>query len=271
MEGNGVQLRLRLALGGALAALFVAAALFGPALAPEDPNAINLSRAFEPPNPGSILGRDELGRDLLSRTLHGARLSFLVSVLGVGLGAAVGVFAGLWAGYAGGLAERAIMRCVDVLLSFPGFLLALMAAAAIGPGTKNLIVAVGFFSFPDFARVARAKARSLRREEYVAAARTLGASDRYILRRHILVNAWPPVAALCALRMAQAIAAASGLSFLGLGPPLPTADWGTMIDLGREYLWIAPRLVLLPGAAIALSSFGFYLLGDGLSAGDEKA
>jgi len=257
--------RTRLYIGSAITGLFVVIAILGPLLAPENPNAIHLARAFESPSPSNLLGRDELGRDLLSRTLYGARLAFLISVLGVGAGAVVGSAAGLWAGYVGGIAERAVMRCIDILLSFPGFLLALVAATAVGPGTLNLIVAVGFFSFPAFARVTRAIARSLRREEYVSAARTLGAGHGYILRRHILVNAWSSVASICALRMAQAIATASGLSFLGLGPPLPTADWGTMIDMGREYLWIEPRLVLVPGVAIAVSSFGFYLLGDALS------
>lgn len=265
-----MQRRIRLVLGGILSSLFVAAALFGPTLAPFDPNATELARAFEAPTTDSVLGRDELGRDLFSRTLHGARLAFLISVLGVGAGAIVGTAAGLWAGYVGGIWERVVVRCVDILLAFPGFLLALVAATAVGPGTLNLIVAVGFFSFPAFVRVARAGSRSLRKEEYVAAARTLGANHLHILHRHILVNAWAPVIALSALRMAQAIATASGLSFLGLGPPLPTPDWGTMIDTGREYLWIEPRLVLVPGLALALSSLGFYLLGDALSGGEPQ-
>jgi len=259
--------RIRFWTGAALSALFAAAALFGPALAAHDPHETHLERAFERPSAGHWFGLDELGRDLFSRALVGARQAFFVSVVGVGFGAAAGTLLGLWSGYCGGIFDRVTARAIDALLAFPGFLLALVVASAASPGTTSLVIAVGFFSFPAFARVARATARSLREEAYVAASIVLGAARGYILRRHVLANAWPPLAALSAVRMGQAIATASGLSFLGLGPPLPFPDWGTMIDTGREYLWVEPRLVLVPGVCVALSSLGFYLLGDALSAG----
>lgn len=255
----------RLILGFMLCGVFTVCALVGPFAAPYDPHTIALERALEGPSGEHPFGTDALGRDLLSRTLWGARLAFVVCVLGVGSGAACGTALGLWVGMVGGTAERIVMRAVDVLLAFPGFLLALAAAAALGPGTENLIASVGFFSFPPFVRVARAEARALVKEEFVAAARAYGSPPSRILYRHILPNAIGPLLALASLRMAAALTAASGLSFLGLGPPLPTADWGAMLDEGREYLWTAPRLVLVPGAALFLSSIGFYLLGEGLS------
>lgn len=255
----------RLTLGLILCGMFALCAALGPLAAPYDPHAIVLERALQGPSKEHVLGTDALGRDLLSRTLWGARLAFVVCVLGVAGGAACGTALGLWVGMVGGIAERIVLRAVDVLLAFPGFLLALAAAAALGPGTENLIVSVGFFSFPPFVRVARAEASALMREEFVAAARAYGAPLGRVLWRHILPNAAGPLVALAALRMAAALTTASGLSFLGLGPPLPTADWGAMLDEGRAYLWTAPRLVVVPGAALFLSSIGFYLLGEGLS------
>jgi len=226
--------------------------------------AIELERSLEPPSLAHPLGRDALGRDLLARIVHGARLACAVAFGGVALGASFGIWLGIWAGYAGGIVERAVMRAIDVLMAFPGFLLALLAASLLGPGVPSLVFAVGFFSFPAFARVARSLAASLKGELYVKAATALGAPRRRILLRHILRNAAPPLIALVSLRMGGAIATASGLSFLGLGPAPPTPEWGAMLDSGRAYLWLSPRLVLAPGLALVLSALGFYLLGDGL-------
>lgn len=251
-------------IGLSLTVTFLLSAAAGPLLTSADPYAIAPQKAFSPMSIEHPLGTDELGRDLLERTLHGARLAFMISVVGVGLGALFGISVGVWVGFVGGILDRCTMRLVDVLLAFPGFLLALVAAAALGPGVGNLMIAVGFFSFPPFVRVARTLARSLGREEYVAAARTFGARTRNILASHILPNAAGPLCALAALRMAAALTTASGLSFIGLGPPLPAADWGSMLDMGRAYLWQYPRLVIVPGVALFWSSMGFYLLGEGI-------
>src|SRR5690606_36479333 len=156
-------------------------------------------------------------------------------------------------------------RPADVLLAFPGFLLALVAATVLGPGTINLAIAVGFFSFPTFARVARATLRSLAPGPYHTAGRSPGASDLRLLFQYPFRSAAGPLISLTAFRMGLSLATASDLSFLGLGPPAPTPEWGSMLDAGREYLWLAPRLVLAPGAALFFSSLGLYLLGDGLS------
>lgn len=254
----------RLIIGALIVSTMIVAALAGPWIVEADPNAILLERALDPPSWTHPLGRDALGRDLLARVLYGARVACAIAFAGVVLGAVTGVGLGLWAGYRGGLAERAVVRLVDILLVFPGFLLALAAAILFEPGLANLVIAVGFFSFPSFVRVARAMARSLKEEAFVMAARSLGASDARILRRHLFINAAAPLVALASLRMGAAVATASGLSFLGLGPPPPTPEWGSMLDAGRAYLWLAPRLVIVPGAAIFLCSLGFYLLGDGL-------
>lgn len=260
----------RLVAGGLLTALLVLTATAGPVLVPADPFAIRLEKALEPPTPTHPLGRDALGRDLLARIVHGARLACAIAFGGVAMGAGFGIWLGAWAGYAGGPLERAVMRVVDALLAFPGFLLALLAASLLGPGILNVVIAVGFFTLPAFARVTRSLAASLKAESYVQAALALGASPYRILVRHILRNAAAPLAALVSLKMGGAIATASGLSFLGLGPPPPAPEWGAMLDAGREYLWIAPRLVLAPGAALFLSSLGFYLLGDGLGGSSDS-
>lgn len=255
----------RLAAGLLLTALLILTALFGPSLYPRDPNAVVLERALEGISRESPLGRDELGRDLLARAIHGARMALWVSGGGVFLGAFAGVWFGLWCGFRGGVFDRLSARFVDLLLAFPGFLLALTAAAVLGPGTANLIVAVGLFSFPPFARVARTLILTLKEERYVQAARVIGAGSLRILGRHVLPSALAPLAALLSMRMAHAIATASGLAFLGLGPPLPTPEWGLMLDSGREYMWIAPRLVLVPGCALFFSALGFYLVGEGVA------
>lgn len=254
----------RTVIGAFVLAVFAFMAIGAPFIAPHDPLAIDPSRALEGPSRDHIFGRDALGRDLFSRTVFGARLALAVSGLGVILGASFGTWIGLWAGYRGGLAERAVVRTVDVLLAFPGFLLALGAAAALGPGAENLVVAVGFFSFPPFVRVARSLAVSIKEEEYVKAAVVMGADSGRIILNHIFSNAVRPLAALVAVRMGAAVSTTAGLAFLGLGPPLPTPEWGAMLDAGREYLWAAPRLVLVPGLALFLSSLSFYLLADGL-------
>lgn len=255
----------RLWAGLALTVLLVATAVAGPWLYPKDPRAVDLERAFEGISSGSPLGRDELGRDLLARTIHGARMALWIAGGGVLLGAAGGVLLGMWCGYAGGALDRFFTRLVDVLLAFPGLLLALAAAAVLGPGTESLLAAVAVFSFPPFARVAGSLIRSLKKERYVEAARAAGAREVRIIVRHVLPGAAAPLIAFVSMRMAHALATASGLSLLGLGPPLPAPEWGVMLDLGREYLWIAPRLVVVPGGALFLSALGFYLIGDALS------
>jgi len=250
--------------GGALTAAFLLAALLAPAIAPHDPLAQDLAQRLAPPDGAHWLGRDEFGRDLLSRVLWGARLS-----LGLGAGATLlavlaGVPLGLAAGYAGGRLDAWIMRGVDVLLAFPGILLALAVVAVAGSGAPSLVAAIAVFSLPTFARLARASALALRATEFVEAAHALGADARRILLRHVLPNALGPIVVQSTLAVAGAILTASALSFLGVGVPAPAPEWGAMISDGRAYLRVAPHLVAVPGLALALVTFGLNALGDAL-------
>ena len=257
--------RNRAAVAGlVLIVLFVITAVFASVIAPHDPYIIAPAIALQGPSQEHLLGTDELGRDVLSRILLGARITLVITLAAVMLSLVVGASLGLIAGYYGGKADTVIMRGVDVLMAMPGFLLAIGIIAALGVGTTNLILAVGIYSIPAFARIARGSTLSVNAEEYITAARGVGASNRRIILGHVLPNIMSPLIVQTSLRMATAILTASGLSFLGLGPQPPTPEWGSMLASGRDYMTRAPLFVAVPGLAILLVTLSFNLLGDGL-------
>lgn len=257
--------RNRVALaGGLLVLLFVLLALVGPLASPYDPEQPALAARLQGPSPASPFGTDEVGRDVLTRIAYGARFSLLMGLAAMAVAAAVGVPLGLIAGYRGGRWDLGIMRGVDVLLTLPSIVLAIAIVSVLGAGISSVIVAVGITSIPAFARLTRAVALVLREQEFVTAARSLGASDLRILRRHLLPNALPPIVVQASLGIGSTILTASALGFLGLGVQPPTPEWGAMLSRGRTYLFVAPHLLFFPGLAIALLVLGFNLLGDGL-------
>ena len=247
-----------------LLAVFVLMALLAPWVAPYSYEAQDLANVLAPPNAAHWFGTDDLGRDILSRLIWGARPSLLVGVVGVGAGAIVGLPFGLLAGFRGGRADRLIMGLVEVVLTFPSIVLSIAIVAVIGAGTLSVIIAIAVTTAPAIAVIARASALSERNRDYVEAAHALGASESRVIVRHILRNIFPPVLTETTLRVSQAILVAAALGFLGLGvqPPLP--EWGTMLSQGRSYLAVAPHLTYFSGLFIALLVLGFNLAGDTL-------
>jgi peptide/nickel transport system permease protein len=250
--------------GSLIVALTVFAALAGPWLMPNDPAAQELSRRLEGPSLAHPFGLDELGRDILARIIAGARISLLVGLSVVGVSSTLGMLLGSIAGYVGGRLDDAISRVMDVLLAFPGILLAIALVAVLGPSLGNVILALSVIGWVGYARLVRAQALRAREFEFVQAARALGASPGRIMSRHVLPTALPAVVVQATLGMAGAIIAEAALSFLGLGVQPPTPSWGTMLDAGRSHLFDAPHLTIFPGLAIALLVLGFNFLGDGL-------
>ena len=258
--------RNRAAVAGlALVLFFLLMAVFGPWIAPRDPLKQQLDGSLAGPSWSHGLGRDELGRDILSRILYGARISLGMALGACLIAAGAGVTVGLVAAYRGGVMEEILMRAVDVVLAFPGFLLAIAVVSALGPGIVNVAVAVGVNTMPGFARVAHSTAHAVKETEHVAAARALGNSGPRILWRHILPNCLAPIVVQFTLRMGTVVVIGSGLSFLGLGAQPPSPEWGAMLSTAREYLRTAPHLSLVPGLAILLLVLGWNLLGDGLT------
>jgi glutathione transport system permease protein len=250
--------------GGAVAILLVLVAAAAPYIAPYDPSEQDLANSLAPPSMTHLAGTDVHGRDVLSRIIHGTRISLRIGFLGMLLGGVVGVILGLAAGFYGGWVDSIIMRLLDVQLAFPGLLVAICIIAVIGPGLENVILAVGIFSVPLFARVTRGQVLSLSRQDFVLAARMMGAQDGRIMLNHLLPNAVAPLLVLCTLRIATAILTAASLSFLGLGAQPPSPEWGAMLSDGRAYLSIAPHVATTPGLAILVAVLSFNLLGDGL-------
>lgn len=257
--------RSRLALPGLLIVLiFVFCGAFAPLIAPYDPYKNDLMNVLMPPSPEHWFGTDELGRDLLSRVLHGARISLIEGLLSVALAMAIGVPIGLVSGYAGGRADAVMMRIIDVLLAFPGVLLAIVIISILGPGLTNAIIAVAVYTVPIFARLARASTLAVRDEPYVEAARAAGISDLRILTRHIFPNISATLFVMMTLRIAISILTAASLSFLGLGAQAPLPEWGAMLSNSRNVMLIAPHVAIFPGLAIILLVFGLNLFQDGL-------
>jgi peptide/nickel transport system permease protein len=250
--------------GATLLFILVMLALLAPVLAPEAPNTQNWFNRLKPPNPSAWLGTDDFGRSVLSRILHGGRVSLLSGVLPVLLGAGVGTLLGLLAGYIGRTADTLIMRVMDVLLAFPGLLLALAILGTLGPGFQNAVLAIGIGLMPTFARLVRAEVLQVKQGEFVEAAHALGAPHPRVLLRHVLPNVASPLIVQATVSVGYAILAAAGLSFLGLGVQPPVSDWGEMLSSGRRFLPQAWWLEVFPGVMIALTVLSINLLGDGL-------
>jgi ABC-type dipeptide/oligopeptide/nickel transport system permease subunit len=250
--------------GGAVVTALIVVAIAAPYIAPYDPLHQDLANSMADPSMTHLAGTDVHGRDIFSRIIHGTRISLRIGFLGMLLGCVVGVVLGLVSGYYGGWLDTVIMRLLDVQLAFPGLLVAICIIAIIGPGLENVILAVGIFSVPLFARVTRGQVLSLKEQEFILAARMMGAQDGRIMLTHLLPNAVAPLLVLCTLRIATAILTAASLSFLGLGAQPPIPEWGAMLSDGRAYLSIAPHVATTPGLAILVTVLAFNLLGDGL-------
>jgi ABC-type dipeptide/oligopeptide/nickel transport system permease subunit len=257
--------RSRLALPGlAIVLVFVACGVFAPLIAPYDPYKNDLMNVLMPPSAGHWFGTDELGRDLFSRVVYGARISLMEGVFSVGLAMTVGVPIGIVSGYIGGRTDAVIMRLIDVLLAFPGVLLAIVIISVLGPGLTNAIIAVAVYTIPIFARLSRGSTLVVKDEPYVEAARAAGLSDLRILARHIFPNISATLFVMMTLRVAISILTAASLSFLGLGAQAPLPEWGAMLSNARNAMLIAPHVALFPGLAIILLVFGLNLFQDGL-------
>ena len=253
------------AIGVVLTLVFLTFAVFAPWIAPQDPAAIDLPGRLNLPSRSHWLGSDELGRDILSRVIYGARISMLVGSCVVGASLALGLIVGSIAGYYGGAIDRFFNVVVmNAFLSFPGILLAIAFVAFRGPGIFNLVLALSLGGWVGYARLVRGQVLAAREREFVEAARALGASDLRIIVRHILPNIIQPVVVQAAIGMAGAILAEATMSFLGLGVPPPTASWGTMLNDGRAHLFDAPHLVLFPAMAVMLAVLSFNFIGDAL-------
>jgi peptide/nickel transport system permease protein len=261
----GLFRRSKTALAGLLIITsFVIVALAAPWITPYDPVEVDLGQQFTPPGRAHFFGTDNLGRDILSRVIAGARVSLWVGMVSVGLSMLIGVPAGLVAGYLRGLVDSLIMRLVDVFLAFPVIILAIAIMAVRGPGLTNVMIALAVVYWTTYARVTRGVALVLREEDYVLAARSVGVSDLRIMWRHILPNGIPPILVIASLGMGSAILAEAALSFLGLGIQPPQPSWGSMLSFGMQFLRDAPYLSTFPGLAIFITVLGFNLLGDGL-------
>jgi len=239
-------------------------AAFAPLLERYDPIAISVSERLRAPSDAHLFGTDDFGRDIFSRVIDGSRLAVKLGVLSVAVAASGGVALGLLAGYYRGWVDTLISRVLEIMLAFPDLLFAIAIVAILGPGLENLIIALGLFGWPGYARIVRGSVLSAARREYVEAARTIGASATRIMVRHILPNVVAPVIILSATRFGGALLAGSGLSFIGLGVPIPQPEWGAIMATGRDYLATAWWITVFPGMLIMLAVLGVNLLGDGL-------
>ena len=251
-------------LGVALVLAVVVAALFAPWVATHDPASQALADQLKPPGATYLLGTDQLGRDIFSRIVWGARISLRMGILAVSIGLALGVVVGFLSGFLGGWADMLLMRMVDILLSFPLYLLAILVMAILGPSLTNAMIAVGVATFPHIARLVRGETLAVKEREFVEAARGLGAGYFRLGAVHIIPQIMGPLVVLSTFRVATAIVVESSLSFLGLGPPPPTPAWGLMIAEGQQVLEIAPWVSAIPGGAIMVLVMGFNLAGDAL-------
>jgi peptide/nickel transport system permease protein len=251
-------------IGLGIISVYLAMALFANLVAPYDPLDGQLVLKLQPPTAAHWLGTDELGRDLLSRLLYGARSSLEIQLSAVAFALVVGVAWGLISGYFGGRVDEVSMRVADVLLAFPSILLAISIVAILGNGLVSIVLAVGAISIPQFARLVRGIVLGIRETEYVEAARAIGESHLSILTRYILPNTTAPVIVQTTLRMATVLLVASGLNFLGLGVVPPTPEWGAMLSNAREYMFQSIHVTAIPGLAITLVVIGFNVVGDGL-------
>jgi peptide/nickel transport system permease protein len=250
--------------GAIILALEVILAVGAPVFAPYSPIEQDFSVALQGPTHAHLFGTDDVGRDLLSRVIHGARISLSVGLISVGIGSVIGVILGVIAGFYGGIIDTLLLRFMDVLLAFPGILLALAVVAVLGPGLYNVMIAVGLGGIPAYTRLARASTLSVRERDYVLAARAIGCPNGRLMGRYILPNVVPPVIVLATLVIAGAILTAAGLSFIGVGAQPPSPEWGAMLSLGRQYLQRAWWVTIFPGLAIMLTVLSVNMVGDAL-------
>lgn len=251
-------------IGFGLMALLVLSAVFAPILAPYDPLEISIPDRLQPPSPEHLLGTDQVGRDILSRILYGGRLSLVLGFVSVGIGGVIGTVIGLMAGYYEGAIDQVVMRLVDTLMAMPRTLLALVISFVLGPSLLNLMVAVGVGQAPTYIRLVRGSVLSAKRELYVDAARSTGASNLHIMFRHILPNVVGPAVVVSTLALGWAVLSAATLSFLGMGVQPPTPEWGNMVSEGRQRMSSAFWVSFFPGLFIMVSVLALNLLGDGL-------
>jgi peptide/nickel transport system permease protein len=251
-------------IGLVIAAVFLMATVLAPLIAPYDPADQDLSSALTPPSFAHLLGADQYGRDMLSRVIYGTRYALVAIVVADGLALVVGGSLGLVAGFVGGLADTAIMRLTDVLLAFPYLLLALIIVAALGPSFTNSIIAIGIIYTPQYARLMRGQVLAVQAEDYVWAARSVGAGQMRIMLRHVLPNSLSPVLVMATLQAGSVVVETAGLSFLGLGAQPPSPDWGALLADGHSYFLTAWWIATFPGVAIFLVVLAFNLVGDAL-------
>lgn len=257
--------RNKAAVGGVLIlAIFTFMAIAAPILTPYNPVTENLDSVFQSPSWAHPFGTDDLGRDVLSRIMYGGRYTLMIGVAAVSLATAIGVPLGLISGYFGGRIDMVIQRVTDIMLAFNPFLLALVLVAVLGVGLRSVIIAAGIGVVPQFIRLTRGQALSLREEVYVEAAQAFGERSLTIIRRHVLRNSWTPIIVFATLNVGLTILVAAGLGFLGLGVQAPLPEWGTMLGEGRSYIFYASYTTTLPGLAIFLGVLAFNMAGDGL-------
>jgi len=251
-------------IGIAIISFILIVAIFAPVIAPNSPTDTNLIDRLKPPSPTHPFGTDHVGRDILSRIIFGSRISLRIGVIVVSLGLTIGTVLGLIGGYAGGTTDAVIMRIADMFLSFPPLILAMALAASLGPNIENVILALAIIWWPRYARLARSKAISLREDDFVMAAHSVGASALHIIRRHIFPNSISPLLIQASLELGSVILLAATLSFIGFGAQPPTPEWGAMASSGREYIRMAWWYPTFPGLAIFMTVIGFNLLGDAI-------
>ncbi len=250
--------------GTTILLLIIIAALFAPVLAPHDPAQQDLDQDLLTYSRSHPLGTDKLGRDILSRTIYGSRVSLAVGIATVTLSLAIGLAIGSLSGYAGGWVDQLLMRLVDILLAFPGILLAVAFTAVLGPGLHHVVIALCLIGWTGYARLVRGEILTLREREFVQAAQALGCKPHRVVVRHLLPNLLPPLLIQATFGLAAAIIAEGSLSFLGLGVKPPTPSWGAMLNEGRPFLLVAPHLTAYPGLAIMITVLGLNLVGDAL-------
>ncbi len=251
-------------IGLGIVLLFIFAGLAADWISPHDFDKADFTLARKGPSATYWLGNDEIGRDLFSRLLHGARISLGIGLISVGIGVSVGALMGIFSGYFGGFVDLIIMRLIDIMLAFPSILLAIMMVAFLGPSLQNAMIAIGILSIPVYARLVRSSTLVYKEEVFIEASRALGSNHLLILARHILPNVFAPIIVQSTLQVAASIQAAAALGFLGLGAPPDVPEWGNMLQKGRTYIFSAPHIVVFPGLATMFVVLGFSLLGDGL-------
>ena len=249
--------------------LLVLSAIFADVIAPGDGinpgyDIQNHERVFERPSREHLFGTDNFGRDIFARIIHGSRISLMIGFIVVGISMCIGTLLGSIAGYYGGVSDNIIMRLIDTLLAIPGILLAISIAAALGPGLFNVMISVGIGAIPSYARIVRASVLTLKEQEFIEAARSVGSNDLRIITRHILPNCMAPIIVQATIGLAGAILSAAGLSFLGIGIQLPTPEWGAMLSAGRRFMRLHPHMSIFPGLAIVTVVLALNMVGDGL-------